>query len=299
MAFLRVDGLAIEVLVDGITDDDGTIESYVRGAGAQDDLIGTTYSSKRSYTFETPPLPLADAVALAGWVRGRGHHWSFQTPDGATTRFSLVSEEAGLALTVGSSTSSALFGTWGMMLRSSRTSSVTASFGSEGDWSVVAYHRSTAGQPYLAHTVRSRDGVVDYWLSGATVPGPYISTDPLSVTASSGRLGVLLSGRTSLGTSATSQFGALKIFPFALTDEMILSLATPFHGNPTTGFARKPYVAVTGDMLTEGGPAVNGAGERGGRAFKGSTSGTAIQPVVTADGFKYNARAVTIQLVQR
>lgn len=297
MAFLRVDGYEIPVLVDSIGDADATVESFGR---AQDDaLTGTVYSAKREYEFETPPMPLSDAVAVASWVRGRGHHWSFQRPDTATTRFSLVSDEAGHTFTAGTSTSSSLFGPWALQLLSGFTSSATVNFGSEADWTVQVYHRTTAGQPFLSRVVRFKDGVTDYWVSGATTAGPFTLTDPMSVSASSGFVGVALSGRATGGSAATAQFGGVRVVPYALNEGQILALATPFFGNPTTGWARKPFVSVTGDMLSIGGPVVNGAGERGGQHFKGAVEGTAIQPVVIDGAFRYNARGVKGRLVLR
>jgi hypothetical protein len=294
MAFLRVNGYVIPVLVDDVAQSDDTVESWVRAAN--DDYVGTTYSRKQSYDFHVPPVSRLDALAIDGWVRGRGHVWTFQRSDGSTTRFTRTSDEAGLTFSTGTSTASSLFGAWGLQIPSAATAFTTTSFGSDGDWTVQAHLRSSGN--YASYVVRSIGGTVDYWVAGATVPGPFSLNDPIAVTAASGSLLVSLNGRIASG-NATMHFGAVRALPYALNEGQILSLASVFVGVPTTGWARHPYVTVTGSFLNEGGPAVNAAGERGGRPHKGFTSGSPPIPRVLSGTFHPDARDVAVRLVQR
>jgi hypothetical protein len=292
MALLRLDGWNLEALIDGFEAPDQSVESFTRAIN--DDYVGVTYSVKKGYAFETPPLSHAAADAVEGWVRGRGHRWTYRQTTNGSTRFTKGSSDSGLSLTAGTSNATGLFGNPGLLLNSGASSSATASFGSEGNWSFQTYHRVSGGS-FVSYVVRSLDGTIDFWVSGATAAGISVAT----VTAASGFLGMSLLGRNAAGSNATAQFDGTRLLPYALTESQILSLATPFYGLPTGGFAKAPYGVLTGSILSRGGPAVNGAGERGGQSVKGFVDSHELAPVVLDGTWSPNARRLKIRLVEK
>lgn len=296
MAFLNIDGLEVPVLVDEFELRDASVETY--GRNADDSLQGSTYSVKREMSFVTEPMTVANARALEGWVRGRRHQWTFDRLDGATTRFTRYSDEGGLLLaSAGTLTgNSPTFGTWSLVLSTSAvTACATATFGSEGDWSVSVQHKLTAATQFFSYTTRSRAGVIDSLFNNAA----YGTVGFLNITAVSGFLQVILSGRndgngTAAGSSATSVFENLKIYPYALTDAMDLTF---LGGGISTGLSSPaPFVKVTGDCLLEAN--VSGASGPGPVICKGFVESIPTEPLVV-DTFDYDARQLRVKLVQR
>lgn len=308
MAFLRIDGYPVDVLIDNFDVDDVSIESYSRGAFT-DGLEGLTYSKKKRLTFETPPLSVEEAAALEGWVRGEGHRWSFSRsvrPGGpllgtTTVTFSRTSADSSYTLTGASNFGSTVSTLWAnqafsLGLVPGATSTVTVLFGSEGNWTISGYHIAVSGsagwQPFV---VKSYNGVVRSYTSGASVASiPY-----LAYTAASGFLSAQVQGETVTGTTATAQYAALSLDRFAWTEEMILSAATPALGLASTGFARRPFVVVTGDALQGRYVPCNGANEFGPMVCKGYTESFSARPVVVDNVFRYNARAVRVVLEEK
>lgn len=293
MAFIRLDGWDPTVLIDGFDHEDESVESFSRAVS--DDYVGVTYSEKQGYSFMTRPVGPVDAESIAGWVRGRGHRWRFQTTSNGTTAFTLGSADSGLTLTAGSANADGLFGSNGLLLNSGATSCATAAFGSEGNWTAQLYHRVSGGS-FVSYVIRSKSGVVDFWASAATTAGVSVAT----VSAASGFLGLSLLGRNSAGTNATAQFDGVRLVPYALLDSQIASLATPFLGLPSSGFSKPPYVVVTGTGIVQGGPPINGASERGGQAYKGFVESFDVVPsILPGEGYDAGSRMVKIRLVQR
>lgn len=297
MAFLRIEGLPVDALIEDFEISDQSVEAFNRTLG--DSLEGISYSDKKEISLTTPPLDPLSARSLEGWVRGRRHLWTFNRVDGATTRFTRFSDDGGLALPLSgyTSTASALFGAWAIQINPAITNTVTATFGSEGDWTVAVYHKAViTNASYTFYCVRSIGGVIDYFQSAASVSVIY----NLSATAASGFLRANLIGR--LGTTnsnATSHFDNLIMAPYAFTYEMIQSAATPTYGLTALGNTRPPYVTVFGDGLHKADINANGAGEPGPMICKGFVETVDTEPVVLNGAFQYNARRLKIRLLEK
>lgn len=303
MAFLRIDGFAVDALVDDYQLEDATIESYGR-TPLGDTLEGVTYSPKKSIRFRTPPLTPQDAQALEGWVRGDGHRWSFARrrvlSAGATTVFTRASEDAGYSFSGASIYGSTVSTLWGnqvfsLAVVSSGTTSATVAFGSEGNWTVHGYHLASGDGPWRSFAGRSYAGTVQWTINGASVG----SVPFLSVTAASGVLGARLAGRTSAGVSATAQFAAVSIDRFGWSDDMLVSAASVGWGLASTGYTRRPFVVVTGDGLQSRAVPCNGAGEVGPWVAKGFAETFDVQPVTLDGVFRYNARSLSVRLEEK
>jgi hypothetical protein len=293
MAFLRIDGLEISVLVGDFDVSDASVERYSRTLS--DATEGVTYSLKREVTLTTAPMLSSEAYALEGWVRGRRHLWTFDRPSVGTNRFTLFSADGGLGLSAGLPNANPRYGTWGLILQPDQTSVATATFGSEGDWTIQAYHRSSNSDSYISFLTRSRGGVVDFWAGTSTV----VSNPMWSHSAASGFLQVTLRGRTSIGTNATAQFDNVTIARFAYTEGMIRAAGVPTLGLPATGAVKPPYVVVTGDGLPDNDIAVNGAGETGLMIAKGYVTSYETFPASLGGAFRSNARRLKIKLVEK
>lgn len=292
MAFLRVNGLEISAQVAGFGLNDESVDNYSRSVS--DSMEGITYSVKKNYEFETVPLQLDEAHALEGWLRGIGHLWSFSRRDPATTRFTRTSADAGLILSSGTVATDAVYGSHALMVLSAATSTATASFGAEGDWSIFGYQK-VGTATYSSYAVRSRNGVVEAFQAGASVA----TVRFVALSASSGYLGMALLGRNNAGSSATALYDNVAMVPYALTDSMVTSLASCYYGMPTTGPAKPPFVTITGDALQRGSVAVNEVGERGGQSAKGYVIASNPIPVSIDGGFRYNARTLEVRLVEK
>lgn len=300
MAFIRIDGFAVDAMIEGFSLDNEAIESF--GRATNNSLEGTTYAEKKSLTFTSEPLKLEDALALEGWVRGLQNYWSFErtlNPGGVgvTTAFTKTSSDAGYSVSGGTlSGTSPMWSNqrWTLMVHSSATAGATTFFGSEGHWTVHGYHLSTTST-WQSFGVRSFNGGFQGYLNGAS-----ISTVPfISVSAASGYLGVMLCGKTRTGTNATAQYTALSMSRFPWTEGMLLSSSTPPFGLSSTGFTRKPFVSVTGDALQHSLVACNGAGEPGPMLAKGFVESFDVMPVTVNGTFRYNARTLKVRLTEK
>jgi hypothetical protein len=293
MAFLRVDGVPLDTLIDSFDLKDASVEAWSRSVNNQ--LVGITYAGKYEVNFETPPLTSSDAAAWAGLLRGSKHLWTFERPDTGTTRWTPYSSDGGLVLSGGTQCSTTLFGSYGLLLGSDATSVATATFGSEGDWTVHFYHRPSAGS-FVSYAVRSTAGVISAWANNASA-ATIRMVNPISV--SSGYLGVTLRGRDAAGTAATSQFDAVSICRYRMTDQMLLSVASTPLTMVASGPAKAPYLTLTGEFLPKAGPAVNGLGEFGGRVFKGFVESFPAEPAVIGGVWCYDARHLKVRLTER
>lgn len=293
MAFLRINGLEVDALVDDFSLEDVSVEDYRRSAA--DSLEGLTFSVKKQISFTTPYMTAADAYALEGWIRGRQHYWDFQRIDTATTRFNLASKDAGISFSNGTSTSSTLFGRYALQSASGNTSRATVSFGSEGDWTVHFYGRAAASGNYVSYGAVSRNGVITAWegtTSAATIRMAQISV-------ASGYLGLALAGTDSAGVSATTNFCGVTIARYAFTTTMFLSLASAYLGGSSTGYARPPFVTVSGDCLQSHAKTWNGAGEKGPMTCKGFVEQSEVYPVIINGALNASARKMTFRLTEK
>lgn len=300
MAFLRIDGFAVDVMIDGFDITNTPVEAY--GRALNDSLEGVTYSEKKEISFTTEPLRLEDAQAMEGWIRGLQSYWSFEKTynpaTGVTTAFTKMSADAGFLFSGGTlSAVSTLWASqlWTLALLSAATGAATTSFGSEGNWTIHGYHIANANGPWRSFGLRYVGGTPQAYLGGAS-----ISTLPfLSYSTASGYLGVLLAGKNTSGTAATAQYTALSMSKFAWTEGMLLAASTPQYGLASTGYVRKPFVSVTGDALQGRLVACNGAGEQGPMVAKGFVESFSVQPVVVDGVFRYNARALQVTLTEK
>lgn len=297
MAFIRIEGLALDSLVEDYEISDQSVEAFNRTIG--DSLEGLTYSDKKQITLTTPPLDPLTARSIEGWVRGRRHLWTFNRQDVATTRFTRFSDDGGLSFPVSgyTSTASALFNTWAVQLSPGAFTTVTATFGSEGDWTAAVYHKDVAtNATYTFYCVRSTGGSVGYFQNGTSVSFIY----NLQVGVTTGFLRATLSGKVGLtNTNATVHFDNLIVAPYAFTYDMILSSATPRYGLPAIGHTRPPYVTVFGDGIHKPSTGLNNANEPGPMICKGFVETIETMPVVLNGSFKYNARSLKIRLLEK
>jgi hypothetical protein len=295
MAFLRIEGVAVDSLIDTFDISDQSVESYNRTAN--DRLEGITYSDKKEVSFTTPPLAPAEARALEGLVRGRRHAWSFERVDGATTRYTQYSADGGLTLSsAATSTASAFFGTWGLQLNSAVQTTATALFGSEGDWTIGVYQKVPAtSASYVFYCLRGT-GTAATAFTGTTVAA---TLGFLQYSAASGFLSARLFGSTVGATSATAHYDGLFMAPYAISDAMLAAAATPLFGLPVTGPTRPPFVTVFGDGLHKPDTNLNGAGEPGPMVCKGFVGTVETVPVVLNGTFQYNARRLQIRLLEK
>ena len=301
MAFLRIDGFAVDVMIDGFDLSNVAVESY--GRALNDSLEGVTYSEKKELSFTTQPLKMEDAHALEGWVLGLQSYWSFERTynpaTGVTTAFTQTSTDAGFLFSGGTLSSvSTLWGAqrWTLRMLTSATGAATTFFGSEGSWTIHGYHIAHGGGPWQSFGIRSYNGSIPQaYLGGAS-----ISTLPfMSYSTSSGFLGVVLAGKTTAGTGATAQYTALSMSKFAWSEGMLLAASTPQFGLASTGYVRKPFVSVTGDALQSRLVPCNGAGEQGPMIAKGFVESFSVQPVTVNGVFRYNARALQVMLTEK
>lgn len=297
MAFLRIEGLPVDALIDDFEISDQSVEAFNRTLG--DSLEGVIYSDKKEISLTTPPLDPISARSLEGWVRGRRHLWTFNRPDGATTRFTRFSDDGGVAFpTTGyTSTSSALFSTWAIQINPAITNTVTTTFGAEGDWTVAFYHKDVAtNASYTFYAIRSVGGALGFFQGAASTTTLFNAV----VTAVSGFIRASLVGRQGLSaTNATSHFDNLIIAPYAFTYDMMLSSATPRYGLTSLGHTRPPYVTVFGDGLHKANVGANGANEPGPMLCKGFVETVDTEPVVLNGAFQYNARRLKIRLLEK
>lgn len=294
MAFLRINGLDVSAMVDDFELLDVSVEGYERTVS--DSLEGVTYAVKKQITFTTEPLTRADAVAIEGWVRGRGHYWSFSRTDAATTRFSLNSNEGGLTFSTGTSGASGFFGAHSLQVDNAASRTATAQFGSNGDWTIAFYTANGSSPDFIATTVKSLAGTRTNSLAGVSVA----TIACISVTAASGFLEVRLRGRLASTplTSATASFDELRVMPYSVTTAMLGALQTT-SWIPTGGPALMPYVTVSGDALQNADIDATSTGEPGPITMKGFVESFQVEPMVIGGAFTYNGRRLRVKLVEK
>jgi hypothetical protein len=292
-AFLRINGLEISSLIDGFEINDESVENYSRSAS--DSLEGLTFSVKKDIKFSTSFMTAADAYSLENWVRGRRHYWSFERQDGSTTRFTLSSADAALSFSRGSLFTPSLRWTYALQLLSNASSNATATFGSEGDWSVHFYHRLKTTAPYVSYGAVSRNGTITAWEGTASATTIRMA----SISVASGYLGLSLRGLDSAGAQASVLFDCVSIMPYALTTTMFLALASAYWGGSTLGQPRPPFIEVYGDCLQTNSKTFNGAGEKGPFYAKGLVEDTEVQPVVLNGAVNGSARRMSFRLVEK
>lgn len=295
MSFIRINNLDVSALIDGFSLDDASVETYDRTLN--DSLEGTTYSVKKTISFSTDYLTGSDASALEGWVRGRGHQWTFERYSNNTTQFSLFSNEGGVAMVgfnyYGAVTGTEPFGTQLLGLNPGGTTTVTVPFGTETDLTIAYMNRGAATATWQHYALIRKSGATSLWkgfqgASSSTIP----SLVGLSVTAVSGFTMVTFSSADGVTSSITALFDRVLITPYAMTVSMLSARSTA-----SLNEVPLPFVGVSGDALPLAATATGA--EPGPITMKASVKTLDYKPVVVDGVFRYNARAVKITLEQR
>lgn len=244
MSFFEVNGLNIDAELGNFDRSDQDVQNFARSEGLT--LEGTLYSPKRGWSFGTPWDPeTAKATAEREWIKGRGHYWTFERVDGGTTRFNKYSSDGGPGFGTGISGSTPTkFGTWAGAIASGGFSNVTATFGSEGRYSVSVWKRESTTSWILCTAIDRGSGATYY--AGLTGTGVTTAFTWMSISAASGYLGIQLQGENESGTNAAALYDGLMLLPYALTTPMLTA-----RNGRTEAEPRFPYVALSGDFLED------------------------------------------------
>ena len=117
MSFVDINGLAVDVSLGDWDRADQDLQSFERSEGFT--LEGVLYAPKRAWSAETPLDTSGTVDSLRQWIKGRGHYWTFERVDGATTRFNRYSSDGGPGFGTNlTSTATSKFGTWAGTLAS-------------------------------------------------------------------------------------------------------------------------------------------------------------------------------------
>lgn len=282
MSFVKINGLDVDVDRDGGLDRSyADVEYYERSEGMT--LEGCTHREVREYSFSVPVVRTdAGNQALRGWIKGRGHHWTFERVDGATTRFTKFPTDGGPGFGSSSTLSStSKFGTWGISVGLGLTSTASVSFGSEDRYSVSVWKRDSGGTYVLCTVVA--DGTTTTSYAGAAGTATTTAFAWLTLSAASGHLGVGLIGKNQAGTDAAAIYDGLMVVPYALTTTQLAARNARTVAEPAF-----PYVELDGDCLEDLQPLVV-------KGFIGSEASEQI----TERGAVVNVRIPTVRLVQR
>lgn len=247
MGFLDINGLSLDVELDSLDRATKDVQNFARSEG--DSLEGALFSAKRDWSFNTTWNTTTNrADAETQWVKGRGHYWNFERVDGATTRFNKYSSDGGPGFGNGISGSTPTkFGTWAGLIASGGNSNVTATFGSEGRYSVSVWKRDSATTWILCTLIDRGSGATYY--AGLTGTGVTTAFAWMSVSAASGYLGVQLQGEDEGGTSAAALYDGLMILPYALSTPMLTA-----RNGRTLAEPRFPYVEASGSFIDDVNP---------------------------------------------
>lgn len=280
MAFLEINGLSIDAELNSLDRSSQDVQNFARSEG--NTMEGTLFVEKNSWDFSTPWDHIdAKPLAEAQWIKGRGHYWTFERVDGTTTRFNKYSSDGGVGFGNGISGSTPTkFGTWAGLIASGGNSNATATFGSEGRYSVSVWKRATSTTWILCSLVNNGSGATYY--AGLTGTGVTTAFAWMSVSAASGYIGVQLQGEDEGGTNAAALYDGLMILPYGLTTPMLAA-----RNARTVAEPRFPYVELDGDVLEGIAPITV-------KGFVGSQDLTQV----TNNGTK-NARAHKISLVEK
>lgn len=241
MPFLEVNGLELEVVKFDEASDDP--EYFGRGSGLT--YEGTTYAEKRSWDLDLNIMTQAKADSVQGWVKGRGHYWTFERVDGATTRLNAFSVDGGLGFSVSASSISATtakFGTWGALVHSTIDLLATASFGNERNYSMSVWRKHNATMPFELCSF-TYNGTTTRYYAGTTITSAFAWT---VISAASGSLAVTLEAENNAGSNSTVSFDGLMIVPYEMTTDMLSARNARTAAEPPF-----PYVGVSGDAFPD------------------------------------------------
>jgi hypothetical protein len=280
-SFLTVNGLDVPVTATGQRRGDS--DKWGRGNGTV--FSGTTFARKRQFSVETPPLLSLEAHALSGWMRGLGHHFSFEwyDPHLATTRFHLYSTDGGAVFSGGSAaTTSTKWGSYSLLVAGNDVHTTTALFGSEGPNGFSVWRNQISANTWELCSA-AYDGSTTRFFAGPG--GTTITTSfgwaVFASTRGYTRLG--LEGQTGGGSSSTCLYDGVMLLPYSPTSAQLYARHERLNSEP--GF---PLVAVGGHG-TRSLPEI---------ACKGAVSSYPVHRVVLNGGWRDNARRVVGSLME-
>lgn len=253
MSFVDLNGLAVDVALGSFERGTADVESFARTEGLT--YEGITYAAKRRWSFEIPyNLTESQTISDEGWIKGRGHYWTFERVDGATTRFNRFSNEGGPGLTATNltQTGTAKFGTWAGEVAGNLSSVVTATFGSEGRYSASVWRREASGAAsgvYRLFTIVANGTTTEAYIGTTKEASGAAHTDYISLSAASGYLSVALKGFTQGAASMPHVYDALMVLPYAMTTVQMNARV-----NRTLVEPNFPFIEFDGDALEDVSP---------------------------------------------
>lgn len=236
--FLTVNSLDLSVTSFGKNSDD--VEAFGRGGGFT--FEGVTYADKTEWTYETPPMTPAEADALVGWIKGKGHYWPFTYTDNTTStvRFTPYSSDGGLAFlpsTGYTASSNGNYSRWGMMLHPGANTSATATFGTESTGLTASGWKKVGADPWELCSLVYSGGTIKCFVG-------HLQTTAFAwcgVGATLGYWWIQLQGENGAGSNATSLFAGWMMTPYAMATAMFQARTSRLVAEPDF-----PYVGVSG-----------------------------------------------------
>ncbi len=244
MAFLTINGHTIDVYHDGFDRETTDVQTFNRTEGMS--YEGALYAAKRQWAFTIPWEPSEQkSISDRDWIKGRGHYWTFERVDGATTRFNKYSADGGPGFDANIGAGTAYHGTHGAKINSGDSSTVTVGFGSEGRHSVSVWKRNSSSS-YVLMTFVYNGTATSYFASNANGTTATAAFPWMSYSAVSGSMTVTLQGENEGGTSATTHYDGLWVVPYALTTPQITARLNRTAAEPVF-----PHVEMDGTCLED------------------------------------------------
>lgn len=294
MSFLDLNGLAVDVDVDGFDRDYTDIQSFGRSEGLT--FEGAFFAQKREWKFSVPWTPAEHAaISVRDWIKGRGHYWQFQRVDGTTIRFNKFSSEGGPGFNTNITNGTARFTAvspscplWGALVTFGLTSTVTVAFGSDGRYSISLWKNDwgvPTGASWKLCSVTFDGATQRFFAPGSLVTTSFSSW--LTISAVSGALSVSLLGKNTAGASSNAFYDKLWIVPYSLSTTMINAReARTITAQFEPAF---PYVEMDGDCLEDVFPI----------AIKGFVESEEMTQVMTSTPAISNARCLKVHLIEK
>lgn len=236
--FLTVNGVPLQAHEAGQRRSD--TDRWGRGSGTE--LTGTTFSRKRDVAFNTTPMPAIDALALSGWIRGVGHHFTYNWFDAqtATAQFTLYSSEGGAKMSGGTAATVAKWGQYSLDVASGTTSTVTAKFGLEGTYSFSVWRYQVSAGTWEMCSAAYDGATTRFFVDTATTTA--FAWASLTATVGYFRLG--LQGKDPDNAATECLYDGLMVLPYTASSAILSARV-----GRTTGEPRFPLVAVGGHSI--------------------------------------------------
>lgn len=254
MAFLKVNGIAVPVALDGASQDNEEFGASDRGAHAT--LVSHRYAFKDTWQFKVAHSEGPTALAFRELILGKGNVWSFET--------SLYSSRGVAMVTSGGAALTAVMSKYGAKSLSIPNGAAYATVAGilVGSWTVMFWSKPVPG--YHHHVVRS-DGAK--WYDGARNDAADFS---FQLDTSGGNL-KLQNTSSGGGSYADGYTDDLVVLPYLVPTDWPAQVYAA-----AAAFGQLPNHAVSGDLVEFG---------SGSKTAKGSVEGTEI--VRAGDGPRY------------